>query len=70
MYLNRYKKILNCHEKFLRVATEPLHFIQFKDFYKDLDELMASKSFKSNDPVSIDDFCEFFQEKQPWSSFK
>ena len=56
MYLCNKRKYLNAHEKFWRVATEPLPYIQLVDFYKDLDELVASKSFNSNEGPTIDDF--------------
>ena len=56
MYLCNKRRYLNAHEKFLRVATEPLPYIQLVDFYKDLDELVASRSFNSNEGVTIDDF--------------
>ena len=59
--LTRKKRALNHYERFYRVATEPLYYIKLADFYNDLNELIASKGFKStNFKITIEDFCEFF----------
>ena len=61
--LQRERTVLDYHEKFYRVATEPLFLIDIHRFFEDLDELIEKHS---GGKITVDDFCEFFKKKEVW----
>lgn len=72
MMLSKRNRPLNHWERFWRVASEPLYYLQVKDVYKDVDEMIVSKGMNScnyNNKISVADFCEWFAEIHPWNQF-
>ena len=73
MMLSRRNRPLNYWERFWRVVSEPLYYLQIKDVWRDIDEMVVSKGMSSDanttDTISKEDFLEWFSDISPWNQF-
>ena len=73
LMLKNMKKTITYYDKFYRLATTPMGFIDLKDFYDDLDELVL-KHRPENMPINkqpditVEQFLKFFREKKVWET--